>query len=63
MVQLRTGSARVFRRVRRAVLSRRRLLAALLAGVAVATGVQAATAPAPPAVGVLTAARDLPAGA
>jgi Flp pilus assembly protein CpaB len=55
--------ARLFRRVRRAVLARRRLLAAVLAGVAVAAGVQAATAPPPPSVGVLTAARDLPAGA
>src|SRR5687768_6050468 len=63
MVPFRTGSARVLKRVRRVVLARRRLLAALLAGVAVAAGVQAATAPAPPAVGVLTAARDLPAGA
>jgi Flp pilus assembly protein CpaB len=53
---------RILRRLRRVVLARRRLLAALLAGVAVAAGVQAATAPAPPAVGVLTAARDLPAG-
>ncbi|HET7193843.1 MAG TPA: SAF domain-containing protein [Nocardioides sp.] len=55
--------ARLFRRVRRAVLARRRLLAALLTGVAVAAGVQAATAPPPPSVGVVTAARDLPAGA
>jgi Flp pilus assembly protein CpaB len=55
--------ARIFRRVRRAVLARRRLLAALLTGVAVAAGVQAATAPPPSSVGVLTAARDLPAGA
>ena len=54
---------RILRRVRRAVLARRRLLAALLTGVAVAVGVQAATAPPPPSVGVLTAARDLPAGA
>jgi len=54
---------RILRRVRRAVLARRRLLAALLTGVAVAAGVQAATAPPPPSVGVLTAARDLPAGA
>jgi Flp pilus assembly protein CpaB len=53
----------VLRRVRRAVLARRRLLAALFAGLAVAAGVQAATAPPQPAVGVLTAARDLPAGA
>jgi Flp pilus assembly protein CpaB len=55
--------ARSFRRVRRGVLARRRLLAALLTGIAVAAGVQAATAPPPPSVGVLTAARDLPAGA
>lgn len=55
--------ARLFRHVRRIVLARRRLLAALLAGVAVTAGVQAATAPPPPSVGVLTAARDLPAGA
>jgi Flp pilus assembly protein CpaB len=66
MLQRPTGIAllsRARRRVRRAVLARRRLLAALLAGVAVAAGVQAATAPPPPAVAVLTAARDLPAGA
>lgn len=49
-------------RVRRAVLIRRRLLAALCAALAVAAGVQAAAAPAPPRVGVLVAARDLPAG-
>ena len=55
--------ARLLRRARRVVLARRRLLAALLTGVAVAAGVQAATAPPPPSVGVLTAARDLPAGA
>jgi Flp pilus assembly protein CpaB len=66
MVQLRTGPTRLFRawrRVRRVVLARRRLLAALLAGVAVAAAVQAATAPPQPVIGVLTAARDLPAGA
>jgi Flp pilus assembly protein CpaB len=67
MVALPTGPGRhvsgVLRRVRRAVLARRRLLAALFAGLAVAAGVQAATAAPPPAVGVLTAARDLPAGA
>jgi len=55
--------SRALRRVRRVVLARRRLLAAVLTGVAVAAGVQAATAPPPPSVGVLTAARDLPAGA
>jgi Flp pilus assembly protein CpaB len=63
MVQLPIRLSRFFRRVRRVVLARRRWLAALMAGVAVAAGVQAATAPPPPAVGVLTAARDLPAGA
>jgi Flp pilus assembly protein CpaB len=63
MVPTGTRLARVFRRVRRVVLARRRLLAALLAGVAVTAGVQAATAPPQPAVGVLTAAHDLPAGA
>ena len=66
MVQRPTGPtrlSRVLRRVRRVVLARRRWLAALLAGVAVAAAVQAATAPPQPAVGVLTAARDLPAGA
>ncbi|MGH3306968.1 MAG: SAF domain-containing protein [Nocardioides sp.] len=66
MVQLPTGLTRLsraLRRVRRVVLARRRWLAALLAGVAVAAGVQAATAPPQPAIGVLTAARDLPAGA
>lgn len=55
--------ARSFRHLRRVVLARRRLLAAVLAGVAVTAGVHAATAPPPPSVGVLTAARDLPAGA
>jgi Flp pilus assembly protein CpaB len=51
------------RTLRRRVLARRRLLAALLAGVAVAAGLHA-TGPEPPArVGVLVAAHDLPAGA
>ena len=54
---------RRLRPVRRAVLARRRLLAAALAAVAVAGGVHAAAAPPPPTVTVLTAARDLPAGA
>ncbi len=53
---------RLLRPVRRAVLARRRLLAALLTAVAVASGVRAATAPPPPTVTVLTAVRDLPAG-
>ena len=60
---LRDRLARPFRAVRRAVLVRRRLLAALLTAVAVAAGLQAAAAPPPPRVWVLTAARDLPAGA
>jgi Flp pilus assembly protein CpaB len=51
------------RPVRRAVLRRRRLIAALLAGIAVAAGVHAAAGPAPATVPVLVAARDLPAGA
>lgn len=50
------------RTLRRRVLARRRPLAALCAAVAVAAGVRAATAPLPPEVPVLTAARDLPAG-
>jgi Flp pilus assembly protein CpaB len=51
------------RPVRRAVLRRRRLIAALLTGVAVAAGVHAAAGPAPATVPVLVAGRDLPAGA
>jgi hypothetical protein len=51
------------RPVRRAVLRRRRLIAALLTGVAVAAGVHAAAGPAPATLPVLVAARDLPAGA
>lgn len=50
------------RTLRRCVLARRRPLAALCAAVAVVAGVRAATAPLPPEVPVLTAARDLPAG-
>jgi Flp pilus assembly protein CpaB len=61
-VRLRDRLTRPLRAVRRAVLIRRRLLAAVLTAVAVATGVHAAAAPPPPTVGVLTAARDLPAG-
>ena len=55
--------ASILRPVRRAVLARRRLLAALLTAVAVAAGLHAASAEPPPAVAVLVAARDLPAGA
>ena len=54
--------ARLVRPVRRAVLRRRRLLAALLTGVAVATGVHAVAAPPPPRVRVPVAAHDLVAG-
>ena len=53
---------RIRRAVRRRVLARRRPLAALCAGVAVVAGVHSVTAPPPPTVAVLTAARDLPAG-
>jgi hypothetical protein len=59
---LRDRLTRPLRAVRRAVLIRRRLLAAVLTAVAVATGLHAAAAPPPPSVRVLTAARDLPAG-
>jgi Flp pilus assembly protein CpaB len=55
--------ARARRRVRRAVLARRRPLAAVCAAVAVVATLQANAAPPPPRVQVLTAARDLPAGA
>lgn len=51
------------RRLRRSVLRRRRLLAALLVGLAVWAGLRATAAPAPPSVAVTVAARDLPAGA
>ncbi|HEY0902708.1 MAG TPA: SAF domain-containing protein [Marmoricola sp.] len=50
------------RTIRRAVLARRRLLAALLTAVAVATGIHAASTPPPATVDVVVAARDLPAG-
>lgn len=55
--------AALLRPVRRAVLARRRVLAALLAALAVASGVHAATAAPPSTVPVLVAARDLPSGA
>ena len=55
--------ARARRAVRRAVLRRRRLLAAVLTAVAGAAGLQAVTAPPPATVTVAVAARDLPAGA
>jgi len=59
---LRDRLTRPLRAVRRVVLVRRRLLAALLTGIAVASGLHAAVAPPPPSVRVLTAAHDLPAG-
>jgi Flp pilus assembly protein CpaB len=49
--------------LRRTLLLRRRLLAALLAGVAVFAGLRAAAPPAPPSVWVVTAAHDLDGGA
>lgn len=55
--------ARARRRLRRTVLARRRPLAAVCAAVAVVATLQANAAPPPPRVPVLTAARDLPAGA
>src|SRR6478672_9905636 len=55
------GRAR--RRLRRAVLARRRPLAALCAAVAVVATFRANAAPPPPRRLVLTATRDLPAGA
>src|SRR5262245_43322414 len=55
--------ATLLRPVRRAVLARRRLLAALLTAVAVASGLHAATAAPPARVQVLVAAHDLPSGA
>jgi Flp pilus assembly protein CpaB len=54
---------RRIRRLRRTLLRRRRPLAAALAGLAVATGLQAASAPPAPAVPVLVAAHDLAPGA
>jgi Flp pilus assembly protein CpaB len=54
---------RAWRRLRRAVLARRRALAALLAGLAVLVGVRAYAAPPAPTVEVLTAARDIAPGA
>lgn len=53
---------RFHRSLRRAVLARRRLLAAALAAVAVASGLHAATAAPPAQVPVVVAAHDLPAG-
>lgn len=57
----RTRSA--LRRLRRAVLARRRLLAAVFAALAVATALRANAEPPPPRVPVLVASQDIPAGA
>lgn len=54
--------AATWRRVRRAVLVRRRFLAAALAGLAVLTGVRAASLPPVETTPVLVAAADLPSG-
>ncbi|HYO38611.1 MAG TPA: SAF domain-containing protein [Nocardioidaceae bacterium] len=52
----------VLRRLRRAVLARRRSLAAACATLAVAAALQANAAPAEPRTMLVTAARDLPSG-
>lgn len=57
-----TRISRSYVRARRAVLLRRRWLAAACVGVAVTAGLNAVTAPPPPTVSVLAAARDLSAG-
>lgn len=49
-------------RVRRAILARRRLLAALLVGIAVLAGLRATAGPPPATTSVLVAARDLSSG-
>lgn len=54
--------ALTYRRLRRMILGRRRLLSALAAAVAVAAGLSAVNEPPPPTSQVLTAARDLPSG-
>ncbi|WP_372728089.1 SAF domain-containing protein [Nocardioides sp.] len=62
MPDLRDRLDRLTRPLRRAVLRRRRLLAAVLAAVTVGSGLQVAAGPAPRGVPVLVAARDLPGG-
>lgn len=52
----------VYRRIRRTVLARRRLLAAVCAALAVAAGLQAAAGPPAPKTMVLTATHDLASG-
>ena len=56
------GRLRRLRRLRRALLARRRPIAAACAAVAVAASLQATSAPPPPRTTVLTAAHDLAAG-
>jgi Flp pilus assembly protein CpaB len=59
---LTSGLTLRLRRIRRAVLARRRLLAALCAALAVLATVRANATPPPPRTSVLTAAHDLAAG-
>jgi Flp pilus assembly protein CpaB len=59
---LTSGLSLRLRRIRRAVLARRRLLAALCAALSVLATVRANAAPPPPRTSVLTAAHDLAAG-
>lgn len=54
--------ALIARRLRRAILRRRRLLAALCAGTAVAAGLHAVASPPPATTAVWTAAHDIPGG-
>jgi len=60
---LQTRVRHAVRGLRRAVLRRRRLLAALLTAVAVAAGLHAVAAPPEPTIRIVVAAHDLPAGA
>lgn len=62
MPSLLSRAQQVRRALRRHVLARRRLLAALFTAGAVAAGLQAVAGPPPPTVVMTTAARDLPAG-
>jgi Flp pilus assembly protein CpaB len=62
MRAIRDRLRRLLASVRRAVLRRRRVLAAVLTAVAVAAGLHSVTAPPPPRTDVLVAARDLPGG-
>jgi Flp pilus assembly protein CpaB len=63
MTSLRSRAQRTRRAVRRQVLARRRLLAALCTAGAVAAGLHATLAPPPATVTVRAALHDLPAGA